>query len=244
MGLKEFIEKKREKQALYEVDVVRQCVAGVEKKSSMNAESCARIEKEIEELITEIIRLDDAGESAYNINILLSQKKAKESMLYTTQMMTELYLAVYQPLLELFTLANNILEMGPDWHKYLIRKIPEKKLDRMLTSRNSEDMQKVIDLTAGICKSLYDCITSRIRDKVKAEELINRIKETAATQASIYRRSKVPCSDTAVAVTDSVTRSAVASEVEKLRQARSAGMVMPVNVVNNEEASEKKSAKA
>ena len=220
MGIGNAVARRRKKKAETETKIVGICAQSVIDKINESASNCIALEREIDDLELNILRLADAGESEHKIGQLIAKKNEKESSYAMEKMLVTMFESVYEPLVKLKVQLEALLKLG--WHKFLIRMVPEKKLPKMIHSMNADDMVKVIEITKKIIRTISDRIVRAYGDRVEAEKVMKQIEDTANKQLELYRKER---ERTQASVANSVkpqAKSSVMSDVEAIRKARAA----------------------
>ena len=173
-----------EKRANKERDIVKACVSRMQEKIDDTHNKRANFKQDIANDIAEIKRLYASGVGESTLEIMAESVAHKEAQLELFDGLLTIFSSVRNVLLDLQIQVDAII--GLEWYKYVIKTIPERKLPRMISSENHDDLYEVIELVESILKKIEDKITNVVKDKTEHDKIMKRIRETSCEMRKRY----------------------------------------------------------
>ncbi len=225
--------RRQQKAVERKVAIVAHCAAVIMNKIDKFSSECKTLEKEIDDLEYNIVRLSDSGASDTEIKmrlIMLNEKKRKYEM--RTALIVR-YESLYALLLELKIEAEAFKDT--DDYEYLLRKFPARKLPKLI-KMGTKGIPKITKVITEGHERILDHATLIYGSRIEAEKAIKQIKETASKQLEIYDSGRVH--ENVATYNFKTPESSVKSDVEAIRKARAekngatapASMTVPVGV--------------
>lgn len=167
----------KEERARLEQGVVVDCYNKMLEKVGNEHDKIAKLEGVIERLENDVLNEQASGTDERTLERMLREIEKFETEKENDIFLSDIFSGVEEVLSDLRLQVEVLMSLG--WYDFVIKKIPEKKLDRMISLEKPEEMEKLRSLVLQIMNQIENKIG---RDSGKQDLYMKRLQHLRAVR--------------------------------------------------------------
>lgn len=167
----------KEERARLEQGVLLNCYNKMVEKVGNEHDKIAKLEGEIERLENDVLNEQASGTDERTLERMLREIEKLETEKENDKFLSDIFSGVEEVLSDLRLQVEVLMSLG--WYDFVIKKIPEKKLDRMISLEKPEEMEKLRSLVLQIMNQIENKIG---RDSGKRDLYVKRLQHLRAVR--------------------------------------------------------------